>query len=185
MGVYSDIIEQVKNLSVELSDKLSEIVDTESKYLDTILENIYNDVICIDEPDIRLIEHYYLELTNAVYFVGVKAEKFGILSDISKMKAKEVYNNNYISIASSPTVKEQKLTVAAITAQAEECSKYDTAVQTMYAIAYKILKFKIDTAQEMMRCLSKLISRRISEIDISKMDKSNEKQILLEEKLNG
>lgn len=185
MEVYSDIIEKVKNLSEELSNKLSQIVESESGYLDTILENIYKDVICTDEPDIKLIEHYYLELTNAVYFVGVKVEKFGILSDISKMKAKEVYNNNYVAIASSPTVKEQKLTVAAITAQAEESSKYDSAVQTMYAIAHKILKFKIDTAQEMMRCLSKLISRRIAEINVFNVDKSDEKQILLEEKLNG
>lgn len=172
-----DVSKNVEDNANSVIKLLEEKVSTEVSVLDDIMKNIYADVIQKSNPTIELLEQYYTELTNAIYFVGERVEKIGVLEDMSKLTAKQKYNDIYLDVSDNA---EKKMTVAAITAQAEAGSVYETTVNTVYSKAYKIFKFKIDAAQEMMKCLSKLISRRISEIDLSKVDKSDGRQILLE-----
>lgn len=155
--------------NVTYYDTISEhVISTFADSLDTLMKTIYDNIISKDSPSIESIEKYYLELTNFVYFMGDKVEKLGVYDDLSKTAAKEVYNNAYIENQTRELVNvKSKPTVAENQVFAEEESKYQSIVNSIYARAYKVMKFKIDAAQEMIRTLSKVLSKHMQEQQLS------------------
>ena len=109
------------------------------------------------------MEKYFLELTNLIYFMGDKLEQLSIHSDMSKASEREVYNKAYLANQVKDSDRKNKTTVAENQAVAEEESKYEAVVNSIYDHAYKIVKFKIDAAKDMVGTLKKVISRRMQE----------------------
>jgi len=178
--------EKIKNVEINV-DYASKIIDeTVSSYtchLDTILAKIYTDIIEPSEPaPIEVIEKYFLTLSNNLYFVGEKVEKLGIYDSISKSVAKEAFNNFYMSDEISLDEKGKKRTVAELTALSENASIYEQTVNDIYNKVYKIVKAKISSAENMCSALSKILSRRMSEMQLSAMQPAtfNERKILNE-----
>lgn len=145
----------VKNVSESYSNKL-----------DILMKNFYLKQKQVNDIPIEDLEKILLELSNLIYFMGDKLEQLGIHSDLSKAARQEIYNKTYVESQSVESSK--KITVAELSAKSEEASKYESVVNSMYDRAYKILKFKIDAAQEMVNSLRKVISRRMQEIDLGK-----------------
>jgi hypothetical protein len=131
--------------------------------LDNIMKNIYVDIISKEDVEYSCLERYYLELTNLLYFMGDKLEEVGIKDDLSKAAAKEVYNKAYLDNQIKDVEKKNKTTVAENQAVADESSKYETVVNSIYSRVYKQLKYKIDAGYEMVNTLKKIITKRIND----------------------
>ena len=159
------VIEVVEGDSAQVQDIIDTVVTDYSADLDMVMENIYSNVICDQCPAIVTIEKYFLELSNCLYRMCEKVEKLGVFDSISKSKAQETYNMKYLEHQSSNIGKTgaKKPTVAESTATAEMESLYDKTVNDIYSRAYKILKNKISAAETMVSTLSKILSHRIQE----------------------
>lgn len=163
-------IKTVENNVSYASKIIDETVSSYTCHLDTILAKIYNDIIEPSEPaPIEVIEKYFLTLSNNLYFIGEKVEKLGIYDSISKSVAKEAFNNFYMSDEISLDEKGKKRTVAELTALSENASIYEQTVNDIYNKVYKIVKAKISSAENMCGALSKVLSRRMSEMQLSSM----------------
>ena len=62
---------------------------------------------------------------------------------------------------------------------AEEASKYESVVNSIYERAYKIIKYRIDAAVRMVDVLKKIISKHMQDESFSNMT-SNGRKILNE-----
>jgi hypothetical protein len=107
-------------------------------------------------------------------------EKLGLFDSLSKSKAQETYNLKYLEYQhkNDGVVGSKKPTVAEITAQAETASLYDSTMSDVYAKAYKTIKNKISAAETMISTLSKILSHRMQESQLT--TKQTERQILNE-----
>lgn len=143
-----------------VSDKLISSLTTD---LDRLMEDIHTDMVENNASDYAL-EKYSLELSNMLYFMGTKLETMGIKDDLSKMAAKEVYNASYLDNSS---VVGKKPTVAELSATAENDSRYETIMNSIYTRTYKQLKFKIDAGYEMLNTIRKVISKRMQDAQLS------------------
>ena len=145
-----------------ISDKL---VEAYSHELDELMNRVRAD--CVDtEPSDKVLEMYTLELSNALYFVGQKLENIGIKDDLTKMAAKEAYNNAYLQHMEAGDAK-KKPTVAELTALSEDDSKYQTVINSIYSRVYRQVKYKVDAAYEMLSSIRKIISKRMQELQLS------------------
>jgi vacuolar-type H+-ATPase subunit B/Vma2 len=146
------------------------IVKTYSEDLDKLMARIYEDCVNV-EPSDKTLEAYTMELSNALYFIGARVESVGIKEDLTKMAAKEAYNDAYLNHMDVADAK-KKPTVAELTALSEDDSKYQQVINSIYTRVYKQLKYKVDSAYEMLNSLRKVISRRMQESQLSTMRSS-------------
>lgn len=144
------------------------VVKSYTGELDRIMCMIKTDVVDRTDPaPVEVVEKYFLELSNCLYFIGENAEKLGIYDSISKSVAKETFNNYYMDDAIATDEKGKKRTVAELTALAENASVYEQTVSDIYNKAYKTVKVKVSSAENMCSALSKIISRRMAELQLS------------------
>lgn len=159
----NDLLTQTET-NVEYFTSVSDnVVKAYTQDLDALMEALYEKVIKEEAPATITLERYYLELTNLLYFMGERLERLGIQDDVSKSAAKEVYNRAYLNNQIKDADKKNKTTVAENQAVAEECAKYENTVNTIYARAYKQVRYKIDAGYEMVNTLRKIITRRMNE----------------------
>lgn len=159
---------------------VNNIVETYTKPLDDIMKNIYNNIIEKENPAMDSLEDYFLELTNCLYFMGEKLEKLGIYKNLSETAFKEVFNNKYIEESAEKDLKGKSIkTVAELQSLAGSASIYESTVSDIYDRAYAIVKSKIGNAQTMVASLSKVISGRMTEMNLTMITPKG-KQILNE-----
>ena len=150
---------------VTISDSM---VKSYTEDIDNIMLKINTDTVENDASDYQL-EKYVLELSNALYFIGAKLENMGIKDDLSKLAAKQVYNDTYLNVVPENG---KKPTVAELTAVSEDASRYETIMNNIYSRSYRQIKFKVDAAYEMLASLRKVISKRMQEAQLS-MQRNN------------
>lgn len=141
----------------------SKLVDAYTCDLTRLMDRIKYDIIDSEASD-NQIEQHILELSNLLYYVGDKLESMGIKDDLSKIAAKEVYNNSYIE---RTQCEGKKPTVAELSALAEDDSRYENIVNMIYSRAYRQIKFKIDAAYEMLASLRKVLSKRMQDAQLA------------------
>lgn len=136
--------------------------------LDNLMKDLYQDCIKPQNATTSMLENYYLELSNYVYFMIERVEDLGVFSDISAEAFKEVYSKSYINLSTNKDVNgKNKNTVSEIQAMANMESQYESVVKSIYERAYKIVKGKIASAQDMMNCIRKILTTRTSEMQLS------------------
>jgi hypothetical protein len=98
-----------------------------------------------------------------------KVERLVVFDSISRSKGQETYNMKYLEHQASNMGKTgaKKPTVAESTANAEMEALYDRTVNDIYSRSYKILKNKISAAETMVSTLSKILSHRIQESNMT------------------
>lgn len=128
--------------------------------------------------NVNELQYYFMQLTSALYFTTTNVEKVGLLMDLSNMSYKDAFNTSLLENSSS----DSKLTVAKLNAMADKDALADNVLNFIYSRTYKILKAKIDSANEMIKTLSKIISYRMSALN-SGEDRFdvNTKKLLLED----
>ena len=156
------------NLNKEVSAVEQILTNTVLEYsseLDIVMSNIQKDIIEDEYPAINTIEKYFIELSSVLYSMCEKVERLGVFDSISKSKAQETYNIKYLEHQHSTDgqIGAKKPTIAESQAVSENAAIYDKTVNDIYNKAYKIIKNKIDAAETMVSTLSKVLSHRIQE----------------------
>lgn len=177
----TDLLNQTEENVTYFRNVTDQVVESYTKPLDDIMKAIYNDIVIVEDPPLQVLEKYFLELTNTLYFVSENYEKLGIYKSLSDAAYKEVYDRKYLDEASDKgTDRKSKKTVAEITSIANSAAIYESATANIYERAYAIVKTKLSNAQTMVSTLSKIISSRMTETQIAMTSASRPKTILNE-----
>lgn len=152
----ADALEDNMKYFKEIGDP---VIDYYSKDLDNLMLEIksYLTTTSAASYDMNSLQMFFTQLTNIVYFTSTNVERVGMLNDLSNMAYKDAFNNSMINKGTDSA----KLTVAKLTAIAEQESLTESVLNFIYSRSYKILKAKVDGAEEMIRTLSKIISYKM------------------------
>ena len=112
-------------------------------------------------PTNEELDDFCMNLSTYIYFAGGTCEYLGIRDDISKAVYKEMYHTARASQSSG--------TVADKDSLAELASQEEFIVSAAYNRAYKIMKSKVENAQELLASVKKVLSRRIQEAELTRI----------------
>ncbi len=153
---------RVENNSKEIDDIVNSIIQPYCKGLDdyvgfisSLLKNGENP------PTDDELDDICINLSTRIYFAGGLCERLGIRDDIAKAVYKEAYHSNRSVI--------DKGTVADKDSLAELQSQQEAIISAAYTRAYKTMKAKVENAQELLQSCKKVLSRRMQEIELTKI----------------
>lgn len=162
----ADVVEKIKGkvetASVHVDDIVKGIITPYCKDLDAYVKFI---ATCLKDgekpPTTTELEDFCLNLSTYIYFAGGMCEQLGIRDDISKAVWKEMYNTARDENATG--------TIADKNTQAELQSQHEQLVNVCYSRAYKTMKSKVDSAQELLSSCKKVLSHRMQEEQLTHM----------------
>lgn len=159
-----ELLERVESNAGELEKTVNEIIEPYMSELDNYMIFV-RGVLRDDEnpPTDAELDDMAMNLSTLIYFASTGAEQMGIRDDLSKVAYKEAYNSARSML--------DKGTVADKNTQAELDSLSDHIVNVVYNKCYKIMKSKVETAQEVLASVKKVISRRCSELETTRMQR--------------
>ena len=157
--------------------KIQENIESNAGALDTIVNDIiapycrdldkYVGFIkeCLKDgenpPTNEELDDFCMNLSTYIYFAGGTCQYLCIRDDIAKAVYKEMYHTARASQSSG--------TVADKDSLAELASQEEYIVSAAYNRAYKIMKSKVDNAQELLSSCKKVLTRRISEFETTRI----------------
>lgn len=150
-----EALEKIEFTSEKVLEISTKIADEYSLELDELIVKIKSRILNISNAE---LEEYILDLAQCLYFTGAAQEDLGIKEDTSKAIKTEIYNN---------AKKSTKGTVADKEAAAVLASQQQSIVNSIYNRAYRKLKFKVDAGYEVLTSLKKIMTKRISEAELS------------------
>ena len=152
----------VENNSSTIDDIVNSIIQPYCKDLDKYVSFIRD---CLKDgtnpPTDYELEDFCLNLSTYIYFAGGMCEQLGIRDDISKAVWKEMYHTK--------RTETERGTVADKDSIAELASQQEQLTNICYNRAYRIMKAKVENAQELMSSCKKVLSRRLTEMELTKL----------------
>lgn len=152
----------VENNSARIEDIVNSIIKPYCKDLDNYVEFIKD---CLSDgqnpPTDMELEDWCMNLSTYIYFAGGLCEQLGIRDDISKAVWKEMYHTQRNSL--------ERGTVADKDSLAELASQQEQLTNICYNRAYRIMKAKVENAQELMSSCKKVLSRRLTEMELTRL----------------
>ena len=164
----TEIVNATVDNSKYFNEMCSSIVLEYSEALDSLMSDIF--VSCVKNNDVSMetLQSYYLELSNMIYFMNEKLEALGVKADMAQSAYKEVYSKSCIVGSRDKDEKgKSKITVSELQAKASLDAQYEGVVSSIFEHAYKVVKGKVASAQDMMNSLRRIISSRTEEIRLS------------------
>lgn len=162
MSQILDVQADVEEKSGIMDDIVNDIIQPYCRDLDNYVLFIKD---CLKDgenpPTTDELDDFCLNLSTYIYFAGGMTEQLGIRDDISKAVYKEMYHTARAS--------QDKGTVADKDSLAELASQEQYIVSSAYSRAYKTLKSKVENAQELLSSCKKVLSRRISEFETTRI----------------
>lgn len=158
----AEIREKVETHSEQIDKIVNDIIQPYCKDLDKYITFIRECLKDGENPptDIEL-EDWCLNLSTYIYFAGGMCEQLGIRDDISRAVYKEMYH--------SARASQSKGTVQDKDSLAELASQQEQIINVCYSRAYKTMKAKIENAQELMSSCKKALSRRLTEMELTRL----------------
>ena len=104
------------------------------------------------------LEDYIITIPLYLYWLITETEELGIQEDFAKLKKNEVYNKA-LSIAQGKVDEKRAL--------AEKESQAQAIIHMAYSRAYKLMKGKIEMAQELLNSCKKIQTLRIADSELS------------------
>jgi hypothetical protein len=153
---------RVEDNSKLLDKVVNEIIQPYCRDLDKYIEFIKS--ILQDgnnPPTVDELEDFCLNLSTYIYFAGGMCEQLGIRDDVAKAVYKEMYNTKRNDINGG--------TVADKDSIAELESQQEQLTSICFTRAYKTMKSKVENAQELLSSVKKVLSRRLAEIELTKI----------------
>jgi len=151
---------RVENHSDVLCHIVDEIIEPYCRDLDRYVLFIKE---CLHDgetpPTNDELDDFCMNLSTLIYFAGGMCEQLGIRDDISKAVYREVYNDAR-SALSEGTIAD-KDSIAELQAQQEQITS------VCYNRAYRIVKAKVDAAQELLASCKKVLTRRTQEWELT------------------
>jgi hypothetical protein len=161
-----ELLDKVELNAGEIEKVVTDIIEPYVSELDDYMKWV-REILRDDEKpptDVEL-DDIAMTLSTLIYFVSTGTEQMGIRDDLSKVAYKEAYNTARSML--------DKGTVADKNTQAELDALSDHIVNVVYSKAYKIMKAKAESAQEVLASVKKVISRRCSEMELSRIQTNN------------
>lgn len=165
------------NLKLDSVKEIRLHIEDNSKMIDGIVRDIikpYSEDLdeyvsfirdCLKDgnnpPTNNELEDFCMNLSTFIYFAGGMCEQLGIRDDISKAVYKEMYHSARASIDKGTVADKDSL--AELTAQQEQLTNI------CYNRAYKIMKSKVENAQELLSSCKKVLSHRMQEMELTHM----------------
>lgn len=154
-----------KNIEVnskKLEDIVNEIIEPYTKDLDEYVDFI-REVLTDDDnpPTAQELDDFCLNLSVFIYYASGMQEQLGIRDDIAKAVYREIYHSARDSI--------DKGTIADKDSLAELASEQEYLTSVLYKRAYSVVKSKVASAQEILSSIKKIISRRMTEMELTKI----------------
>jgi len=158
-------------------DEVKIRVEENSRQMDEIVSNIINPYIkdldnyvlfikdCLADgqnppTDVEL-DDFVMNLSTYIYFASGMCEQLGIRDDIAEAVYKEIYHSTRSRLDEG--------TVADKNSLAELEAQKENVVSICYARAYKIVKAKVESAQELLSSCKKVLSRRLANMELTRM----------------
>lgn len=162
MAVSKELLDKVEENSAEIDKTVNDIIERYSGELDDYMSFIMGILKDDKQPPTDAeLDDFIMRLSTLIYFTSVGAEQMGIRDDLSNSAYKEAYN-----VARSM---QKSGTVADKNTQAELDAMTEKVVSIVYNKAYRILKAKVESAQEVLSSCKKVLSRRMAEYNLSEM----------------
>lgn len=163
------------NLDTVPTDNIQRKVESNSKIIQDIVNSIikpYSEDLdryvlfikdCLKDgehpPTDEELDDFCLNLSTLIYFAGGMCEYLGIKDDISKALYKEMYHESRAKL--------EKGTVADKDSLAELASQKESLINVCYNRAFKLMKSKVENAQELLSSCKKVLSRRMQEYNLT------------------
>lgn len=161
-----EILNKVEDYSAEIEAAISRITKEYCADLDEYVDIIDRTLRDEDNPvtDDEL-DKFALNLSTLIYYTSVGAERLSVKDDVSRSVYKEAYNTARTLI--------DKGTVADKNTQAELDTMEEHISNIIYNKSYKIVKAKVESAQELLGSVKKVMSRRMNEMMLSQIQINN------------
>ena len=134
---------------IEAIEKIQSKVDFDSEQLQQIVNSIV-------EPE---LDDFCMNLSVYIYYASGMQEQLGIKDDIARAIYKEMYHSSRDSLTGG--------TIADKDSIAELKSQQELITSMLYKRAYSQVKAKVSAAQELLSSCKKIISRRMSEAELT------------------
>lgn len=152
----------VENNSKTIDDIVNTIINPYVKDLDKYVLFIKDSLGDGENPPTNAeLEDYCLNLSTYIYFAGGMCEQLGIRDDISRAVWKEMYHTKRSELEHG--------TIADKDSEAELASQQEQLTNICYNRAYKIVKSKVENAQELLSSCKKVLSHRMQEMELTKL----------------
>ena len=164
MGIkkINELKDKIEGNSRQVNEIIDTIIKPYCKDLDKYVAFIRDCLKDGENPPTDMeLEDFCLNLSTYIYFAGSMVEQLGIRDDISKAVYKEMYHTSRASI--------DKGTVADKDSLAELASQEEYITNVCFNRAFKIMKSKVENAQELLSSCKKALTRRIGEYSVSNM----------------
>jgi hypothetical protein len=139
----------------EYSHELDEKVDGITNYLNQC--RTYNL-----EFDVVSLQRIVIDLSSTIYYTSSRLEQVEILADMAKISYKDKYNEAYTSKQGASRQEDRKYTSDQLKALADQEAIEEELVHFIYEHCAAILKTKIDSANELLKAVSKSLSGQIA-----------------------
>lgn len=151
----NNIKKKVEGYSETIDDIVNSIVRPYCRELDKYCTFI-KDCLKDDkrQPTDQELEDFCLNLSTFIYWASAGCEQLGIRDDISNAIYKEIYNTERQEVNGG--------TVADKNSVAELNSQQELLTNICYNRAFRIMKSKVDNAQELLSSVKKVLTRRIA-----------------------
>lgn len=157
---------RVEDNSIQLDIIVNQII---SPYLNDLDKYVMFIRDCLKDgekpPTTSELEDFCMNLSSLIYFASGICENLGVRDDISKAIYKETYNEIRSNL--------DKGTIADKDSIAELQSREEQIISICYTRSYKIMKAKVDAAQEMLSSCKKCLSHRMQEEQLVHINMSN------------
>lgn len=155
-----DIRKRVNNNSEKIQEIVNEIITPYCKDLDKYVDFIRSVLADGEHPaTAQELDDFCMNLSVYIYYASGMQEQLGIKDDIARAVYKEMYHACRDSI--------EKGTIADKDSLAELASQQEYLTSVCYKRAYSVMKSKVAAAQELLSSCKKIITRRISEQELT------------------
>lgn len=154
---------RIKDNSEILKDLVIQVVNHYCEPLDKMMKNINEALRDIQEHPLSNedLDTMSLQLSSCLYFAGEGVEYIGLKEDVAKAFKMEKFNSAFSK--ASGTINDK-------TSAAELNSQEEYIMHSIYECAYKECKHKLDAGNEMLQSIKKVMTRRMTEMQLSRID---------------
>lgn len=154
-------IDAIENDFSHLNKVIDTLIQPYCKSLDNYVRFISKCLKNKEEPPTTgELEDFCMWLATELYWASTNSEHLGIKDDISRAIYKEVFNRN--RDGQTGTVKDKD-------SLAELASQQEYLTNMCYSRAYKIMKAKVENAQELLSSCKKVLSHRMQEEELTRI----------------
>lgn len=166
LAKINEIKLHIEDNSKQMDEIVNSIIEVYVKDLDEYVAYIDDRLCKTDNPPTdQELETFCLNLSSLIYFAGGMCEQLGLRSSIATAVYKEMYNTTRNGLDKGTI--DDKNTLAELSSQQEQL------VDIAYKSAYRIVKAKVDNAQELLSSCKKAISRRMQEMALTNLSSNS------------